>query len=197
MHSALPSLQPSGLRHLFGLLPLGDLGVKFPPPLQSQLLWGPGSEAAAEGLLLRCRAEKEPSCGRRDLVASCWRLGDLLPALLEAARRVAPQGGNKNGRSLLMAAVPALLPMQGIPRPAHNAHAPVPLHHDASSRLGQPCREPPDNGGICAAGCMRLGPVLGGALGSPRSGDKWAAPARVWDGEVKTRRGRRQTSLLP
>lgn len=86
-----------------------------------------------------------------------------------------------------MAAGPALLPVQGIPRPASSARVPVPLHHDTSSRPSQPCTSNPENGGIRAAACcVRLGPALGGALKSPRPGDKGTAPARVWGGEVKT-----------
>lgn len=79
-----------------------------------------------------------------------------------------------------MAALPTLLPMQGTPRPSQSAHIPVPLHQTASCRPRQPCtRLPSENGGICAAGCMKLGPALGGALRGPCPGDKWAVPARV------------------
>lgn len=78
-----------------------------------------------------------------------------------------------------MAALPSLLPMQGTPRPVYSAHVPVPLHQMPAAGPHSPARGPPRMAGSCAAGCMRLGPALGGALGGPRPGDKWAAPARV------------------
>lgn len=68
-----------------------------------------------------------------------------------------------------MAALPALLPMQVTPRPTCSAHVPVPLHQTPAAGPDSPARGPHSEngvgGGICAAGCMKLGPVLGGALG--------------------------------
>ncbi|MEJ1276055.1 hypothetical protein NN561_006957 [Cricetulus griseus] len=62
-------------------------------------------------------------------------------------------------KTTLSMAVPALLPVQGTPRLPHRARVPVPLHHDTSHRPRQPCARPSRNGGICAAGCKKLGPA--------------------------------------